>query len=371
MTSTRWPGAGARRAMIGLAAALALATGSVATPVQAQTETPGERLSDISQLITAASFAAGTAFALGAILKFQVHPDNPTQIPVGEAIAALSNAFSCPTFVGSGVLLGEGTCVWTKVAGTWGSQYPMSSSAVDWHVGGQFEVGPGWFVGGVLGAGGSSWQILSGPSSNGQTIDGALVLKRVVGPYFLAVGVGLSNTTNRYNWPVATTNGIVNMTSSSSAFSGGVRLRGAYEVELGSVYLRPRADFDVGLVTQSGLAESGPAPALRVDASSKAGIALTPALEIGGRYDVGPATILRPYASAAVTYLPDSSVPVSGSIGGTSFAGTLYGPNVITTIEAGLQLYEIKAWELKAEYRLITAGAFLSQSAGLRAAKHF
>ena len=353
----------------GVAAALAM--GSVAIPGQAQTETPGERLGDVAQFITAASFAAGTAFALAAILKFEVHPDNPTQVPVGDAIAALIQGFSCPVFVGTGTLLGEGTSAWTKVTGQWGNQYPLSSNSVDWHVGGQIEVGPGWFLGGALGAGGSSWQIrrLDERRADDRRRLGAEARRRAALPGGRCRH--LQHDAPVHEWPVATTNGIVNMNSNSSAFSGGLRLRGAYEIELGAVYLRPRADFDVGLVSQSGLQETGPVAALRIDPSSKAGIGITPALEIGGRYDVGPATILRPYASVGVSFLPDSSMPVSGSIGGTSFAGTLYGPNVITTVEAGLQLYEVKAWELKAEYRLVTAGSFLSQSAGLRAAKHF
>lgn len=43
----------------------------------------------IAKLITAASYVAGMAFAVGAIVKFKAHKDNPTQIPIGTPIALL------------------------------------------------------------------------------------------------------------------------------------------------------------------------------------------------------------------------------------------------------------------------------------------
>lgn len=46
-------------------------------------------IGDIARLITAASYVAGMAFAVGAIVKFKAHKDNPTQIPIGTPIALL------------------------------------------------------------------------------------------------------------------------------------------------------------------------------------------------------------------------------------------------------------------------------------------
>lgn len=56
--------------------------GSVATNV-------ASNLAAIAKLITAASYVAGMAFAVGAIVKFKAHKDNPTQIPIGTPIALL------------------------------------------------------------------------------------------------------------------------------------------------------------------------------------------------------------------------------------------------------------------------------------------
>jgi intracellular multiplication protein IcmD len=46
-------------------------------------------LGAFAKLITAGAYTAGLAFAVGAIVKFKAHKDNPTQIPIGMPIALL------------------------------------------------------------------------------------------------------------------------------------------------------------------------------------------------------------------------------------------------------------------------------------------
>lgn len=46
-------------------------------------------LSDIAKLVTAASYVAGMAFAIGAVVKFKAHKDNPTQVQISQPIALL------------------------------------------------------------------------------------------------------------------------------------------------------------------------------------------------------------------------------------------------------------------------------------------
>lgn len=41
----------------------------------------------IGKLITAGSYIAGLGFAVGAILKFKQHKDNPTQVQIGQPIS--------------------------------------------------------------------------------------------------------------------------------------------------------------------------------------------------------------------------------------------------------------------------------------------
>lgn len=65
---------------------VALAAISGVGSVAAQVTT---NIGDIARLITAASYVAGMAFAVGAVVKFKAHKDNPTQIPIGTPIALL------------------------------------------------------------------------------------------------------------------------------------------------------------------------------------------------------------------------------------------------------------------------------------------
>ena len=46
-------------------------------------------LSAVAKLVTAGSYVAGMAFAVGAIAKFKQHKDNPTQIPLSTPIVLL------------------------------------------------------------------------------------------------------------------------------------------------------------------------------------------------------------------------------------------------------------------------------------------
>ncbi|OGT56316.1 MAG: hypothetical protein A3F43_00745 [Gammaproteobacteria bacterium RIFCSPHIGHO2_12_FULL_42_10] len=64
---------------------LAAVSGGIGTVAQNVTA----NLSAVAKLITAASYVAGMAFAVGAVVKFKAHKDNPTQIPIGTPIALL------------------------------------------------------------------------------------------------------------------------------------------------------------------------------------------------------------------------------------------------------------------------------------------
>jgi len=62
------------------AAAAGLTLGGMASQVT-------QSFTSLAKLITAASYLAGLGFAIGAIMKFKAHKDNPTQITVGTPIA--------------------------------------------------------------------------------------------------------------------------------------------------------------------------------------------------------------------------------------------------------------------------------------------
>ncbi len=77
---------------------------------------------EIAQLITAASYVAGLGFAVGAILKFKAHKDNPQQITVGVPIALMFVAAALiflPSMfdVAGGTLFGTATAISAGITG--------------------------------------------------------------------------------------------------------------------------------------------------------------------------------------------------------------------------------------------------------------
>ena len=66
-------------------------------------ETVTGSFSNLAKLITAAAYVAGLGFAVGAVMKFKQHKDNPTQIPIGTPIALIFIAAALiflPTILG-------------------------------------------------------------------------------------------------------------------------------------------------------------------------------------------------------------------------------------------------------------------------------
>lgn len=369
---------GVQRSAISVGVALALATSPVGAPARAQTaaEDIAQKFSNLTTLITAASYIVGLGFSIGAILQFKMHKDNPQQVPIGTPVALialaaskyLNDTMSCPVFVGDSTLLGEDACVWTRFNTGWEGGGGVNEGSVNGRVGGQLQIGPGWFLGGALGLGGSQQQTSAGLHQSDRSIDASLVLKRVDGPLFLAGALAISTSSQQYS---LSGNGSVYIPGAASNLIAGVRLRGAYEFPFDGWYLRPRTDVDIGFARNSGLQIVAPAATLTIDSASKATVMFTPALEIGGRVDVGPAQVLRPYVVAGATLLTDTATTIGGNFNGYSFSNTSYGPRAILRVEAGLQLYEVKGWEMKVEYLLSAPDYYLSQSVGMRAAKHF
>lgn len=61
-------------------ASSALSLGSVASEIYSS-------FNQLANLITAGAYIGGLAFAVGAIMKFKQHKDNPTQVTIGTPIA--------------------------------------------------------------------------------------------------------------------------------------------------------------------------------------------------------------------------------------------------------------------------------------------
>ena len=227
----------------------------------------------------------------------------------------LGAAMSCPVFIDDTVLLGEDNCAWAKVTGRWTDQSSTSDtqgyyvSGTTYRIGAQHEIAPDWYLGASFGFG-QSWATMDGGSSgNGDTYDGSVTVKRVMGPWQFAGSVafagGSFEADRRVDIP-----GIASETlkSDPSIFLAGGRLRAAYEFAFEDWYIRPYGDLDVVYTDLPGFEEKGDdLYALDVRGSSKTSVALSPMVEFGGRLDLDPETALRAYVAFGMSYQPDNT----------------------------------------------------------------
>ncbi len=78
-------------------------------------------LGNIAKLITAGAYVAGFGFAVGAVVKFKAHKDQPQQVPIGQPIALLFVAaaliFIPSVFKATGITLFGATSGKSSVSG--------------------------------------------------------------------------------------------------------------------------------------------------------------------------------------------------------------------------------------------------------------
>ena len=295
----------------------------------------------------------------------------------------LGAAMSCPVFVQQGTVLGEDSCAWAKFTGGWTNQYSTSDTLgyrvadTTYRLGAQHEVATDWYFGGSFGAG-LTWATMNGGSSgSGQTFDGSLALKHTMGPWLLAGSLAVASGSYHNNRLLSLPGASAVLQSDSNMLLVGGRLRGAYDFAFDQWYVRPYGDLDIVYTHTPGFQESGSSVyALNVNSSNKTNVVLSPMVEFGGRFNVNPTTILRPYAAAGMTFLPNNTRTVSASIDGAlpgdgTFQSFIKSPSVLGNFEFGVQLYQVGGFEVKAEYNLKAGNAFLAQSGTARVAYHF
>ncbi|HEY9346448.1 MAG TPA: autotransporter outer membrane beta-barrel domain-containing protein, partial [Inquilinus sp.] len=245
-------------------------------------------------------------------------------------------------------------------------------------IGAQHEIASDWYLGASLGFG-QSWTTVDGGSSgNGDTYDGSVTLKRVMGPWqfagSMAFAGGSFESYRRVDIPGITSE---TLKSDPSIFLAGGRLRAAYEFAFDDWYIRPYGDLDVVYSELPGFEEKGDDfNALNVHDSSKTSVALSPMVEFGGRLDLDPETTLRAYAAFGVSYQPDNTRTIHSSFVGASsasdtFSDQIDSPEMLGRIDVGVQLFRAGGFELKGEYTADVGDSFLSQSASARFAYHF
>ncbi|WP_454917383.1 hypothetical protein [Xanthobacter sediminis] len=307
----------------------------------------------------------------------------PALALINSAGDILGSAMSCPVFIDSGVLLGEDSCTWLQVSGSWTSQDGTANiqgynvSGVNYRIGAQRQVAPDWYLGGSF-AFGQSWATMEGGSSgSGDTYDGSVSLKHTLGPWYFAGSLALAYGTYDVSRQVNLPGSVLPLDSSPSVLLGGGRLRAGYEFTFNDWYIRPYGDVDLIFTHMPGVQETAFSPyALNIRESNQTAVAFSFMTEVGGRMDLEGGMILKPYAAFGVSYMPDNTLTVDASFvrattdNGT-FADDLETPQFLARLQLGLQLYQTNGFELRGGYSADIGDTYTSQSARARFLYHF
>jgi outer membrane autotransporter protein len=121
------------------------------------------------------------------------------------------------------------------------------------------------------------------------------------------------------------------------------RLRAAYTLQQGDLYLRPQVDLDATYVETSAFTESGGLASVATDAMDNTVFSVSPALEFGGQVALGDGLLLRPYVRAGVSLYANADFDYTGVLtadtsGAEAFAITSSTDDVLWTIAAGVDV---------------------------------
>jgi len=294
----------------------------------------------------------------------------------------LGAAIECPSDLSTRVLQTETSCLWARVSGVWenqsghGGDPAARMSGVGTRLGGQWQVAPGWFVGGSFGYG-QSWANAINFSSTGDIYDGSLSLRHTHNAWTFAGSLAISSGQFANNRafqlsPVGTLAGTSSSYSShTSALLIGGRLRAAYQIPMRTFYLRPYADLDLLRAQMPGFQESGsdsgsPGLPLAFNASQTTALSFSPMLEFGGERQLDASTRLRPYLALGLSLRSGIDWAMQARIKGTDPADghfQLFGnaPTVIGRLEAGLQVFRNDGFDVRLEYGLSAGEGYVAQ----------
>ncbi|MGV0820663.1 autotransporter outer membrane beta-barrel domain-containing protein [Martelella sp. AMO21009] len=279
------------------------------------------------------------------------------------AIAAANSVLSCPAFETTGVMMDEGSCVWSRVLGgettqdAHGDASGYTQSVGGLQIGGQTELSDGWFLGSGLTYENSWFRNDSGSEKmDQQSFTGAVALKREMGPWLFGLVGGAG-----YNW--GDSKRYINLDTLSATARGEpdsamffARFRASYEIALGDeYYMRPKVDFDVINMHQFGYTETGAgALNLMVDGNSDTAFGVTPGIEFGARIPFKENWPARLYGDLGVTFLTSDEWETTARFAGLSSMDSFstFTPiaDTVGHVSIGLDLAQRQGMELKFQY---------------------
>lgn len=253
-----------------------------------------------------------------------------------------------------------------------------SRRGTSYRVGAQWEVRPNWFVGATAAYDTTTLDTSDRLTSiHGQSGDVAVSLKHQRGPWLFAgalhTGYGRYDSSSLFH--VGDESWVAE--NASKVWTGGVRLRAAYELQPGhNWYVRPQMDLDVLYTYMPSYTLRGDGATLSASAMNEWTVALSPSIEPGTRVDLGQHGWLRPYVSLGATFLNnrglESEVSFTDGLGrGLQFRSSSALPHRMLNLGAGLQLFKEGSYELRTEYKAQFGKDYRHQELSLRAAIPF
>lgn len=303
----------------------------------------------------------------------------PLSTSPSAAIAAANSVLSCPAFETSGVMLEEGSCVWSRVLGgeiSQGDHGDMSGytqSVGGLQFGGQKMLEDGWFIGTGLTYENSWFRNSSGTEKmDQQSFTGAVALKKEIGPWlFGLVGGG------GYNWGDSKRH--ISLDTLSATARGEpdsamlfARARASYQFGFSDeYYMRPKIDLDIINMHQYGYTETGAgAINLSVDGNSDTAFGVTPGVEFGARIPFLEDWPARLYADMGMTFLTSDEWETTARFVGLSSMDSFstFTPiaDTVGHVTFGLDLARQAGMELKFQYDGAFARDYQSHVGSLR-----
>ncbi len=317
--------------------------------------------------------------------------------PVVLAAGSLAQAFvardrlsavqSCPEFddqSGAGTLLVQRDCAWGRVGGgrvdfTPGNATGYTINQMAYAAGFQTEVAPDWFAGMSASYMTDTYSNESGLStSDGQGVDVTAVLKREMGQWLFSGALNLGyGWYDAQRWTLAGSK-YYQSDSSYDVFTAATRLRADYEVPFQNWYLKPFGQLDLLYASTPGYEEGGHGSLydLSVEGSDNFSVAIGPHLEVGGRINLEGGSVVRPYASAGVTWFSNSAWQVSASLLGApeaagTFRTTVDAPDLLADLTLGLQWSLPRGIDFRVNYEANLGDSFTAQSGMARLSVNF
>lgn len=289
----------------------------------------------------------------------------------------------CESFIGKSAIITKKGCAWMELSGgsaeqnNGGGYAGFTDATLNYRLGGQALIAPGWLFGGAIGYA-HSW--LDGDFN--ATGDGD------------AGYAGLSLTRQWQGWQISgalvgsfsvnSTSRAVDIPGFQAALSGhpdintqAALLRADYTFGLGHAYIRPSATASIVRVHAGSFNESGERTVgLDFDDSTSVSGVFSPEVEFGLRSDLKGGMVLRSYLTLGAS-LPTTSkfrqpVRLQGAaLAAGGYEATIPTDGAAATVGVGVQLFSRNAFDVRLAYRGAFSGRVTDNSGMLVGTLHF